>query len=316
MFISVTVCVRAFIFVTVCVGAFMSVTIAVRAFAVTVAVRVLIAITIGVRAFIPVSVHRTVVGIVLPLVSIWPIIPVPFKPLPLELAQTRLVSPAFFKPLSLEPAGDPAAKSLPLALAEKRLPLEPAEDTVAEVLPLGPAEQRLAAAEKRLPALDPAGHPAVKPFPLGRGEKRLPLKPADEPMVKPLPLAPAQPRLVAVALVSAVFVSAVFEFTALDIAVIIPVAWSKLALLHSVGVMSEAMGRRVGLAALVKAHMAVMGRRTQRRAAHRDGRCRQTNRYFTHHDAAHSNTPSEHPSLCQANSAISIELQRCGIVDL
>jgi hypothetical protein len=57
---------------------------------------------------------------------------------------------------------------------------------------------------------------------------------------------------------------------------------------------------------------ALSRRRTQRRAAHRNRRGGQTNRYPAHHDA-HS-IRSEHPSLSESNSAISDELQRCGTV--
>src|SRR5262245_22432536 len=53
-------------------------------------------------------------------------------------------------------------------------------------------------------------------------------------------------------------------------------------------------------------------RRTERRAAHGNRRSGQTNRYLAHHDA-HS-VCAEHPSLSESNSAISDELQRCGIV--
>src|SRR6266404_5092875 len=56
---------------------------------------------------------------------------------------------------------------------------------------------------------------------------------------------------------------------------------------ESVGARPEAVAlNRPAHAALADAALLAMeSRRTQRRAAYGDGRCRQTNRYVTHHDA-------------------------------
>src|SRR5262249_16570660 len=67
-----------------------------------------------------------------------------------------------------------------------------------------------------------------------------------------------------------------------------------------------------GASAAMRSTASAFGRRTQRRTAQGNHRSGQTNRYFAHHDAHSIN--AEHPSLSESNSAVSDELQQCGIV--